>query len=123
MQNGKFTRSALSNEVQDDMRYDTFPLAGFVEHSCDVVAGSQTLVDDLYKQYLYYCDQSGNKGPLSSYKFSRHLRDSALPVTKRRQTSEGREYVFNGICIKESAKKPQFTNVTPINPSVKIPVS
>lgn len=124
MQNGQFTRSAASNEAQEDMRYDNFPLSEFIEHSCELTPNAAITDEDLYKQYLYYCDTHGIKKPMLKNKFCKYLKASSLPVIRKRSTvvdkNGSRPYLFLNITVKDSAKKPSFGNVTPINPGVKV---
>ena len=120
--NMEVTVCAESREYIDDIRYDTFPLAAFIEENCIIDPSAYTYVDELHQAYVGHARERGIKLPMGPPKFNKMLDASALPISKRREgkTDTGkRKYVFKGIALNDIAKG-KAQKFPPIEPPTQI---
>lgn len=108
--NGKFTESKLGLAQKDKVRRDTFPLADFISHSCELESDSFTMIDDLYSAYRLWAAGEGVKMPMLKKDFDKTLRSSSLPITD--DLSDNRK--MNGIRIKQYARANNVIGFPPV---------
>lgn len=104
LQNGKQTTAESSQEMIDEIKYDTFVLSPFIDDFCVIDPDSCTYVDDLYDFYLIHCKTKNQKLPVSPQKFGKLLKSCHYDIHKRREGKSGdvkRRYVFTGITMNQ----------------------
>ncbi len=94
--NGKFTEGKLGLIEKEEIRKDMFPLAEFIEVSCELTTGEYTMLDDLYNAYRMWAASQGIKTPMMKSSFDKSLRNSALPIRHDNNGHKG----FHGITVK-----------------------
>lgn len=104
IENGKQTTAASSQEMIDEIKYDTFVLSPFIDDFCVIDPDSCVYVDDLYDFYLIHCKSKNQKMPVSPQKFSKLLKSCHYDIHKRREgkvEDTKRRYVFTGIAMNQ----------------------
>lgn len=92
---GKFTEGKLGLIEKEEIRKDMFPLAEFIEQSCNLVESEFTMLDDLYNAYRLWSTTQGIKTPMMKTSFDKALRNSSLPIKHVSQGHKG----FHGITV------------------------
>jgi phage/plasmid-associated DNA primase len=77
------------------------PLAVFLRERCEVRAGLQVPVDDLYRAWTIWCGSSGIKATGPKEMLGRDLMACQPQIKKRRPKAEGGEryHVYDGIAL------------------------
>lgn len=127
LNNNNLTICDEAKSYIEDIRYDTFPLAAFVEEVCLLDPDAITYVDDLHEMYMVHTREHGSKYIMSTIKFSKMLDSSHLPIIKERESrpTEGnkRRYFFKGVRINEMSKKRSEKKFPPIAPPLPTPIN
>lgn len=98
---GRFTQPASGEEVTADMEDIASPVGAFVRERCELGAGFQVPVTDLYAEWKKWCEDHGRDQPGIMETFGKALRAVAPRVKKARPRAEGsRAHTYIGIRLR-----------------------
>jgi putative DNA primase/helicase len=100
--NDGFTRIASAEEAVTTMRDLASPVAAFVRERCEIGVDKQVPVDTLYNVYKVWCDDNGH-AKKTKQTFGRDLRAAVPSVDRKRPGNIERDYVYSGICLRDSS--------------------
>lgn len=100
-QQGRFSEPASSIDAITALVDSVSPTSAFVRDRCDVDAGHECPVDDLYAAWRLWCDDNGHDRPGTVQTFGRNLR-AVVPALRsvRPRDGDDRERRYVGITIK-----------------------
>ena len=98
VRSGGFAQPKSGNEMLDEYRDYSDPLAKFVDECLERDESAQVTTAELYKAWAAYCNRSGRDAHSDTW-FAMQLR-TALPNIKRVQTGENRARGYQGFRIR-----------------------
>jgi putative DNA primase/helicase len=100
-QQGQFTKVATSEDAITTLIDTVSPTSAFVRDRCEVGAGLECPVDDLYAAWKLWCEDNGHDRPGTVQTFGRNIRSvvPSLKVTRPRDDDD-RERRYVGVRIK-----------------------
>jgi putative DNA primase/helicase len=98
---GHFEQPKSAGLMVQDMEDLSSPISAFVRERCEVGAGHEVAVKDLFSDWKVWCETKGRKEPGTEQVFGRDLR-AALPHIDDRQprTESGRIRVYVGVRLR-----------------------
>lgn len=100
-QQGRFTEPASSVDAVLAMKDDASPMSAFIREVCEVGAGYEVQVDDLWKAWRNWCEDNGRDRPGTKQAFGRNLQAVVPQVSVYRPRDGDRRLprVYRGIKV------------------------
>ncbi|WAL64461.1 phage/plasmid primase, P4 family [Amycolatopsis cynarae] len=99
---GRFTEPESSKDAVLTMQDNASPTSAFVRERCEVGAGHEVTVDELYQEWKDWCEDSGRERPGNKQAFGRNLGAVVPQVRRARPRGDGGKQVptYRGIRLK-----------------------
>lgn len=116
--NGKFTEAQVGLDEKEEIREDMFPLAQFVESSCDLSVDQECDLDVLFNAYKMWASHNGIKNQFTKIQFNKVLKSSDLNIRSTRKRINGKRHQgFKGIIVSpDMIMKLSMNNVSQFPP-------
>lgn len=113
VERGRFEEPASSVEAVIAMKDSASPMSAFVRECCDIGAGREISVDDIFQAWRNWCEDNGRDRAGNKQMFGRNLQ-AVVPsarLTRPRDDEGARVRIYQGITI-----KPQMISLVRVGP-------
>lgn len=98
--NGKFVEADVALIEKEEIREDMFPLAAFVNSSCELHSQVSCTVPELFAAYKLWCAFTGVNKPMTEIQLNKIMKNSELDIKAIRPMVKGvKVRGFNGIRV------------------------